>query len=234
VGDWAKYAVNWTYTSNLVGINDSLLMGIGNIEWLKGEVKAVSGDNVTIGLTTHFQNGTETVDSLDGDLETGDGNLSSLPVLVLMTPLVVKNGLNVGDSVPGFSENVSETASLTYSGYRRDINCFDFAVSTAGMSMGTYYYYDRPTGFLCEYETNFSMSLLTYSTSYSASMTLIETNMFASQSHVSALFLYAIIVAVAISIAIAILYFRKNRRKEATAEDQPVTQPILGHQPTTN
>jgi hypothetical protein len=161
----------------------SSLLGVGGVDWLKCEVIAVSDDNVTANLTSHFQNGTETLDTLVGDLDTGDGNLSMLPTMLLMAPLIVKSNLNVGDLIPGLGENVGSTVSQVYAGHRRDINCYELVISSSGVSMGSYYYYDKSTGFLCETVTNSSISILNYTTSYSASMTINETNFFTDQIH---------------------------------------------------
>lgn len=184
MGDWAKYSLEVTWHSNIPGTTEPpVYLDTSNIEWVKGEIAAIQSANVTVDLTTHFKNGTEIVVALMGDLETGDGNLSSLPYPLLFVPVVVKSDLKVGDFIPGLFANVTKRISQVYAGYRRDINCHEYVFSTVVSSMGMYYYYDKSTGFLCKAETNTSTSTMGYEMSYSTSVTIIDTNKFTDQTH---------------------------------------------------
>lgn len=183
IGQSAKYSVNEVRQSNITGITEPpSYQDLENTESFEGEVTAISGTNVRVYLATGFKNGTWSVATLVGNLETGDGNLT-LPVLPLASvPLIIKGNLKAGDPIPGLFENVSRTTSQIYTGHSRDINCYEGVIPGSNTATG-HCYYDKSTGFLCEAEVNVSVSSMGQALSYSTSIRLNQTSMFANQVH---------------------------------------------------
>jgi hypothetical protein len=170
-----SYTVNWnsndpnaTVPSDLVGINET--------QWAKVSVTAVSGTNVTGTLTTHYKNGTETTNDGWVDVDTGDGNL---------TTLFISAGLVPGDSMyTGVQFNtyfINETVPRTYPGGARDTNHINVTSASSSSIIGnlsdtTNFYWDQSTGALVELSTAKSNQTGTYLTTWSEEMQITDSN----------------------------------------------------------
>lgn len=184
VGMWATYSVDASWQSNIPGLNESSpYEDLKNIDWLRSEIVAISGVNVSVEFETRFKNQTTEVDMLNQNLETGEGNLT-VPILFLpYAPLIVKADLKAGEAIPGMFQNVTRMTSRLYAGFQRDVICREWTVSNFGTTVGSYTYFDKSTGLLCEAISNASSSMSGYSMSYSTSIKIMDASMFTNQIH---------------------------------------------------
>jgi hypothetical protein len=169
-----SYTVNWnsndpsaTVPSELVSINET--------QWAEVSVTAVSGTNVTGTVTTHFKNGTETTNDGWVDVDTGDGNTTTLFISASLVP---------GDSIytvsPYNTWTINETVPRTYPSGARDTNHIN-TTATSSSSQGnlsetTNLYYDQSTGALVEFSKAVSNQTGTYLTTYLEEMQITNSS----------------------------------------------------------
>jgi hypothetical protein len=126
-GDWVKYDVTAT------GPGPQL------ITWMKVEILGFLGENVTLGLTTHSQNGNETYQTITFNLTAmGSGGYS----FVVPANLSVRDHVNVGGGVRSIT---SEMTRICVGANRTVIKT---VFSDSGNTYS--YYFDRQTGVAIE------------------------------------------------------------------------------------
>jgi hypothetical protein len=151
--------------------------GLNETTWLSITVENIVDTNVTCTLTAHYQNDTEETASGWIDVDSGD-NLN-------MEMFIIAENLNPGDSIyrtGNFSSwNISETISWPYSEDSRDTNHINYTMEESSMPPLYIYvsaniYWDKATGVLTKMSLTMNQTY-TYTTQYSISMELTESNM---------------------------------------------------------
>lgn len=170
-GQYVKYG-NFDFTGS----------GTGEIQvdWMKAEVAAVSGKEVSIRSSGQLKNGTAISGSGDismYNIETGKLNGTREYVFYI----IIAGSLSEGDAVPPLSLGfvVNKTETRTYLGVSRSVNVFEGTSFFANIFNNRTLVYDKVSGMMLENHNeitqNYTMPII--KTSYS----VIETNIFASE-----------------------------------------------------
>ena len=169
-----SYTVNWnsndpnaTVPSELVSINET--------QWAKVSLTAVLGTNVTGTVTTHFRNGTEATNDGWVDVDSGDGNI---------TTLFISAGLVPSDSIYTVSPynmwTINETVLRAYPSGARDTNHINTTATSSSfqgnLSETTNLYYDQTTGALVEFSKAESNQTGTYLTTWLEEMQITDSS----------------------------------------------------------
>ncbi len=179
-GNWAKYGqVSASWTSSILGqrapppIADFL-----STTWVRTNVSAVSGQEITAKQTRMFTNGTVRETTLAGNVESGQGNL---------TFWIISGGLNPGDKIYNneTAPTLNATISRAYLGSVRTVNVLNITLTIAipggSGSFTAIGFWDKPTGVLMELHYTENFSSLGYSASGSATAIITETNLWTTQ-----------------------------------------------------
>jgi hypothetical protein len=174
-GDWAKYNITGAWQSTDPSATEpSQIEAFREIAWVKFEVQSVSNTYITILQTYHYKNGTEqSAPPMSGDIATQ------------FTTIVIPGNLSGGDMIPGTAAPLNSTASRSYAGTERVVNCLDYSGSFYGMNTTQTMYWDKATGMLCEMFMEISMLTNSYVTTTSTSLVMIETNMWKMATELS-------------------------------------------------
>lgn len=146
-GDWVKYgqlAVNWIGN----GTAPSFVTDEMKTEWFRIDVLSVAGTTVTLNDTAHYANGTQTLHSIDVDVQN-----DSLPGYLFL----VASNLTAGDPISqqGYASafTINQTVTRTYAGAERTVNMIDSTFSLGEMRV----YWDQNTGIMVELYANESL-----------------------------------------------------------------------------
>jgi len=185
-GNWFKYGeINVTWSSNdpnapkaWYGMN---FEEYNETAWVSAEITGVSGKNVTMQYVVHFKNDTDETASSWVNVETGDGNATSM---------LISANLGVNDTLytsgPYSIWTINETITRTYVSGPRETNHINLTYGpynyTIPPDTEVYYYYsmnfywDKLTGFLVE--DNFEIMNQTgeYITEWSLQFRVSESN----------------------------------------------------------
>ncbi len=218
-GDWVKYQGS---ISGLPAGESYGLDYIDDIEWMKAEVHSVSGNTVTLTMTMHSKNGSESVQTISGDVLSGSGDL---------TFLIMPAGLEKGDVLPssmfdlgqaGMTVNAVESRS--YLGASRSVSAVTMSVSESYADVDFHAYWDKATGFLMELEMSMSMAIQGFSQDMNVSIHAVETNMWSGgllgsgSGVLGDNLIYVVgIVAVVVAVVSAVMLMRVLRRRPAMA-----------------
>ncbi|MGA3192312.1 MAG: hypothetical protein ABSD73_07340 [Candidatus Bathyarchaeia archaeon] len=145
-GDWVKYGqITITWAGN--GTEPSYITDEKKMDWARIDVLSVGGTAVSLNLTTHFNNGTQTFQSSDVDVQSGGG--------MGMTTLVASN-LTMGDAlspqIPGTT--INQTLTRMYAGANRKVNMLDSKNNYPGYPSEERIYWDQDTGIMVELYIN--------------------------------------------------------------------------------
>lgn len=176
-GDWAKYLVE----VEVEGSEEMDYEGFMEFEWVKAEVKSVSGSDVTLELTLHYMNGTE-----ETTIENGAG-------FILDPDLVHEGEVTApifGDELP-MPLVISGSTSRTYAGARRAVFYVDEDMSFFGFAADFEIYWDNATGVLCEMMMSMSGEMEGVSVQSLLSFEMTETNLWNVGDHTGTLALFS-------------------------------------------
>ena len=177
-GDWASYGdTHLEWASNISGQEHP--PADLNYSWSDVKVTDWLGSNITAQSTTIFRNGTELTQTYWGSILSGEGSLSFS---------FIPTNLNSGDEIPaplmGLTPeslwlSVNETLIRSYASADREVNHANvtYAIMLNATQYGTMnmsFYWDKKTGFLCEYDFRSEQSYLQNSTYYYLNMSLSE------------------------------------------------------------
>jgi hypothetical protein len=222
VGDWVKFgeiSLTWTGT----GTEPSYIKDEKNLDWMKMEVKSVSGTQVVVETTGKYKNGTSTQSSSSTlDVATGEGLSGGFGMLI-------GANLSEGDTIPqqyGSQMKINGTATRTYCNAMRSVNYVDLSASYSGQTQQVKAYWDKATGILVEAYMHTSVSTPTAQT-IELSLKATETNMWsadiAGTLESNPIYIVAIIVVVLIVIIVLIIARRRKPVSTATPAPQPST-----------
>ncbi len=226
-GDWVKYG-HFTASWSGTGTEDALAT-LKDIDWMKVEVKSVSGTEVTAETTILYKNGATTPSSTTTiDVATGEGTGGGLFIVIML----IAADLEEGDSIPqqyGSALEINGTVTRIYCGATRSVNFIELTVSTPEGTSTAEAYWDQATGVLME--TSISASVTTPTAqSLEFSFKAIETNIWSSTpAGWIAENLYtvvAIIVVVVVVGAGAFLAIRRRKRLTTEALTPPATPEV--------
>jgi hypothetical protein len=170
-GDVFEYYMSSSFSSTLTSTPPAELVELNQTEWLRVTVTGVSGSQILTQVTTHYRNGTEINSDGSSDIETGEG--SGGPPFIGAN--LSKNDLiNPSASEPWY---INETVTITYKNGPRETNHLRLERTENSDTVGEYtqindYYFDKSTGVLVEYTSEFSYTGLTSITQ----STLISSN----------------------------------------------------------
>jgi hypothetical protein len=205
-GDWVKYE------GSASGFEPDEFLDLSQMEWMRGEVLDVSGTTVTVQMTAHYTNGSESVQKLVGDVAAASGNL---------TFMLMPAGLEKGDAFPiamfdlgQVSLFINDTVSRTYLGASRSMNVLSLSVSEDFVSLEVGAYWDQATGVLME----LSMQVSAMGQNMQLSIEAIETNVWSAGSFLGGdpasnlIYLVGIVATVIAVVAVAVVLFVRRPR----------------------
>jgi hypothetical protein len=147
-GDWIKYgqiSIAWNGT----GTEPSSIAEEKKMDWVRFEVENVTGATISLNLTSHYNNGTET--SVTGSIDLNSGAMSE--------HYVIAANLKNGDPLvtqPN-SPTINQTITGIYAGASRNVNILDITgVITSVLGNQTVtakFYWDQSTGIMVEMHT---------------------------------------------------------------------------------
>jgi len=144
-GDWVKYGqITVTWTGN--GTEPSSVTDAKKLDWVRIDVLSVAGTTANLNLTAHYNNGTQTFQNYDTDVQSGSAGPAYL----------VASNLTSGDPIsPQTPEiTINQTVTRLYAGANRNVNIIDAKSSYQGYLSETQFYWDQDTGIMVELYTN--------------------------------------------------------------------------------
>jgi hypothetical protein len=213
VGDWIKYGqFNVTWSGN--GTEPSYVTDEKKVDWAKIDVENASGTAVTLNATTHYNNGTQTSQSLSADVASGQG-MTGLRMLIA-------SNLKAGDPIVNQtnSPTINQTTSGTYAGASRSVNLLNVTSVYGNQTTTVRIYWDQGTGAMVEMYTKIP--------DYSNPGAYIETSIKATETNMwspdlmgilynNFIYIIAGIAIVIVAIAVAVVL----RRKKTTPPPSP-------------
>ena len=210
VGQFAKYG-------NFIGIGPGEET-INNTDYVKQEITAVSGTQITLFTTGQLKDSTPTSGNGTAsiwNIETGtqDG------VPSVQGPIIAAN-LNQGDPIPPPNTySVNKTETQTFLGTSRTVNILNPTITTPDYTTSFTFVYDRTSGILLA-ASSITIQTQSQSTPSEYSYIITETNIFgASQTTPSPSpsipeYSAVALVAVAVLGTLTAIIFAKNRRSQ--------------------
>jgi len=151
---------------------------MNEIEWFSVTVESVVGTNVTGSTLSHFKNTTEVTEGGWVDVDTGDND--NMPFFFVSANLDVNDSIYSGGTYSNW--NISETFMKTYPEGSRETNHLNMTVLVSNPPSYNYVsinvYWDRETGLLTEMSMIMNSTMI-YTTNWSLSFELTETNLWA-------------------------------------------------------
>jgi len=174
-GDWFKYGFSFQWDSELnMTSEDFPFADFLEGEWVTLTIQDVSGTNVTVQFTIHFENGTEHLQHGSVDLITGEGDLRNW---------LISADLNANDSLyeSEINERINETIIQTYHWGSRETNhliySYNFSEGEDYSDLSVDMFWDREMGILTELSFEAEVQLNGTSMDASAFWIITESNM---------------------------------------------------------
>lgn len=205
-GDWIKYGE--------ISITGTGVPAQFNMEWIKMEITGIQGNTVNVTATSHPKTGSETTQTLSGDVSAGTGTLSFF---------LIPANLTKGDPVPVMGMGmltVTNVVTRTCAGASRSTVCVEYGIPGASMGL----YWDQATGVMTEMRME-----VTTPTTYTMTMKATESNMWEAGPAGSAIdptYLY-ILAAVIVVIAAVTIALVMRRKKPPEAVTPPPSTPSI-------
>jgi len=223
-GDYVKYSdIGASWQSTVPGSQKpQSVTDFQNSNFFQIDISSVTGNNVTAKFQANFKNGTVTLRTFIGNVDSGQGNLTSGGV-----PLVAAGGLGAGDKVWNIpsSPTFNTTSSINYAGASREVNTWAFSFSSGGgYSSVTTVNIDKVTGVLLEYSTNNNSTAPQGTTTQSERIKVTETNLWSPTIlGLAPLYFYGIIALVIGVVIVAVVLLARRTRKPSvpTAQTAP-------------
>lgn len=206
-GNWIKYGE--------ISITGTGVPSQYNVEWIKMEITGIQGNTVSVTATSHPTTGSETTQTLSGDVSTGTGTLSFF---------LIPANLTKGDSVPIMGMGmltVTDVVTRTYAGASRSTVYVEYGVAGAASMK---FYWDQATGVMTEMRME-----VTTPTTYTMTMKATDSNMWQAGPAAFAIdptYLY-ILAAVIVVIAVVTIAFVMRRKKPPEAVTPPPSPPSI-------
>jgi len=188
VGDWAKYAY-----FNVTWISDDpeaelpyAWMDINNTQWLINSVQNTSRTDITFQCSVRFENATESTSTLNVNVEVGSGNGTMWFISAdLMQGDIIYNSTDPDSWL--YEARINETIFREYTSTLRETNHLNltgnlwkfFPAEKDILNI----YWDKETGVLCEFTFEGGYEREGYTTFYSLSWKIAETNLWKTINH---------------------------------------------------
>jgi len=247
-GDWFRYGYFVAYCSSNDPNATFLPLGLAGLrqtnetEWMLWSVLSrapnVSSTAVFLKTVTHYSDGTENTDTGYIGVNLGSG---------IMVFKVISANLNAGDSVYSHihsDSKISQTINRTYPGGPRETNYMNRTrhldvVRMNGETMnGTrdeivHWYWDRATGVLVEYSSETVMHIGNYTSTWSTSYRLIESNLWTVQEQSTWVTTIIILTILAlITVTVSMLVYKRKHKSCYQDKLHPTTVNTLSYLPT--
>jgi hypothetical protein len=225
VGDWVKYGqiiVTWTGS----GTEPSYVTEARKVDYERLDVQDASGTTVSLNLTVHYNNGTQTFLRMDTDV-----NTSSMPWSYLIAsnltagdPLMLRNPL-----IPSAPASIiNQTMTSMYAGANRNVNVIDIKGNWTAEQVTWQYeskrFWDQNSGIMVENYMN-----QTYNTSESVqtSFKATETNLWSPNplDLIQNNLVYILAGVALIIIIIAATIVLRKRKPTSTQQPPPPSTP---------
>jgi hypothetical protein len=215
-GDWVKYGqITITWTGNET--EPSSITEAKKLDWVRIDVLSVAGTTASLNVTAHYNNGTQTSQSFDADVQSGNSGGTYL----------VASNLTAGNPItPQTPETtINQTVIRPYAGANRNVNVIDSKSSYQGYPSEYKIYWDQNTGIMVELYTN--QTDLTDPSAYEeASLKATETNLWpANAIDLIQNNLIYIIAAIAVIIVIVAATIVLRRRLPSSQQPPPPSAP---------
>jgi hypothetical protein len=211
-GDWVRYGqITVTWTGN--GTEPSSVTDAKKIDWLRIDIVSAAGTTASLNLTAHYNNGTQTFQIIDADVQSG-----SMGFLYL-----VASNLTAGDPLSPYTPEttINQTVTRMYAGANRNVTTLD----AIGSDQGEYKaYWDQNTGFMVE---TFSKQLDSDNPGAYEELSLkaTETNLWSANAldliQNNLIYIIAVVAVIVVIVAATIIL----RRRKPTAPQQPPPPP---------
>lgn len=215
-GDWVKYGqITITWTGN--GTEPSYITDAKKLDWVRIDVLSVAGTTASLNVTAHYNNGTQTFQSSDANVQSG-GSMG-------MAYLVASN-LTAGDPLtPQTPETtINQTVTRLYAGANRNVNIIDSKSSYIGYLSEYKIYWDQNTGIMVEHYTN-QTDYTNPSVYFELSIKATETNLWSGNAldliQNNLIYIIAGTAAIIVVVAVAIVL----RRRKPPTPQQPLPPP---------
>jgi len=231
-GNWAKYNISFDYTWLSEEPEPSFLQEAKERDWQNVTVTDINGYEVTFEIVTHVKNGTTFTNKYIADILTGE-------TLNLTFPVLVTAGLSEGDPIVATTDtdtevpSVNKTVIMNYARANRKVNfvpIFSGYVTwnetegrfqIVGNGSIRYFYYDKDTGFLCQFESYTKEGNKSYGLSTYFNLIMAKTNLWVPET-ISGW--WWPVLAVIIVVPAVFYYFLRTRKKRYRRFSRPVVR----------
>jgi hypothetical protein len=225
-GDWVKYGqITVTWTGN--GTEPSSVTDLKKVDWVRIDILSVEGTTANLNFTQHFNNGTQTFQSMTTDVQSGNSGAG--------LAFLVASNLTFGDPLsPQTPQTViNQTVTGLYAGANRNVNMIDSVSSFQGYTSEYKLYWDQTTGILVELYTN-QTGLAGPGSYEELSLKATETNLWSANAsdliQNNLIYIIAGIAAVIVIVAAATTIVLR-RRKTPSPEQPPPPPPSAPQSP---
>jgi hypothetical protein len=216
VGQWVKYG-------NVVAWGYNVPSDFNQSDWMKLEVVAVSGKEVTLHMSGKYRNGTAAREyDILSNVETGElkanASFGPEPFSYLMAANLQKN-----DDPPGTGLTINKAETRSYLGTNRTVNMINMTLFGAGILNSEYFVaYDRISGMLLEMNIELTSPIVP-SQNYRMSFSVVDTNIFSSSTSAEPSIdpIYIIAAIVAIILVIVMVFLILKRKKKPLIAEPP-------------
>jgi len=219
-GDWVKYGqITVTWTGNVT--EPSYVTETKKIDWTRIDVLSVVGTTVSLNQTVHFNNGTQSFQSLVIDIQSSNSAGNSY---------LIASNLTAGDPLtpqtPGTT--INQTVTGLCAGTNRKVNMINYKgnLTSAQVNYPFEYktYWDQSTGVMVELYIN-GTDMIHTGAYEEISFKAIETNLWSSSAFdILQNNLIYILAGIAVIIIIVAVTIVRRRRKPPTSQ-QPSPPP---------
>ncbi len=215
-GDWVKYGqITVTLTGN--GTERSAFYYMKKVDWMRIDVLSVAGTTISLNSTEHYNNGTQTFQSYDVDVQ-GSGSTGGM--------ILVASNLTSGDPInpqtPGFT--INQTVTRMYAGANRNVNIIDGKSSIEGAPGESRICWDQNTGIMVEFYVN-QIDTTNPTGHIEESIKATETNLWSANAldliQNNSIYIIAGIAVIVVIVATTIVL----RRRKPTSTQQPPLLP---------
>jgi len=223
VGTWAKYSILFEYTSSAENLMPSKLTDAlreaTERDWNNVTVKDIyANSDITLEVITHVKNGTSFRDTYVVNVLTGQGNISF--------PEVVVANLQQGDSLIDEPDSpvVNKTKTMNYAGANREVNFVPIIAGSVGWNVAQqryliegngslrYFYFDKKTGLLCQFELLTKEVEASYILSTHMNIVMVQTNLWVAETFSG--WVWWLVGAAVIIVPAILFYFSWTRKKK--------------------
>ena len=216
-GDWMKYG-QFTVTWNGTGTEPSYVTEEKKLDWVRVDVENVSGTTVTLNFTIHYNNGTQTPQTMNVDVASSSMNGYFL----------IASNLKSGDNITSeaSSSTINQTTTGTYAGATRNVNLLESTTVFQNQTTTSKTYWDQSTGIMVEaYAETPSYG---YPGAYiSVLIKATETNMWNADliGTIASNLIYIIAAAIIMIVAVvAVVIFLRRKKLESPPPPPPPSQ----------